>query len=435
MWVRPTRPVEYPHSERIASRLRSLASEFGWPCFGHNAELKSLVYHCSRREGLRTDSPGRVERTLILERLMVEYAAGRWSIPDDFMTRAHFERVVSGIDMTSSPGYPHCQYYSTNAEMFGFKHGVIPEVKLEEIWATVKMQIKMRKSDPIRLFIKPEAHKQEKLRGYRYRLISSVSVIDQIIDAMLFGSMNKEILSKPLQQPCKGGWSPYVGGWKIAPREGVMSLDKSAWDWSVCGWIVDMELELRLRLCDNPTAEWKDLAVWRYRELYESPVFVTSGGLKLKQLEPGVMKSGCYNTLVSNSIMQSIVHHRACYEVDLDPGWMWTLGDDTIQSAYYAEDRDKYVAALAQYCHVKHVVDGVEFAGMRFEEGFVTPLYASKHAFQLLHMSPKIAEEMVDAYALLYHRAISSRSMKALLSTVHRVRSDAYLDIIWDGLE
>lgn len=370
-----------------------------------------------------------------MSRLREEYSVGQWEVPSDFMTYEHFARVVAGIDMTSSPGYPYCLSSATNKDYFQAKDGVVPPHKMMEVWVTVQNQIRERKADPIRLFIKPEPHSRAKLEAGRYRLISSVSIIDQIIDAMLFAPMNDRLLWQPLHNPCKGGWSPYVGGWKVAPMSGAMSLDKSAWDWSVQGWLFEMELQLRMDLCKTPNAVWNELATWRYKSLFGCPTFITSGGLMLQQKSPGVMKSGCFNTLVTNSIMQSIVHHRACQESDIEPGWLWSLGDDTLQQLLTGSDREAYMAALSQYCHVKHCVDGVEFAGMKFDLEGVHPLYPAKHAFQLLHMDPKIKKDMAVSYDLLYHRSRDSSYMKKLLSTFAALRPAVENDIIWDGLE
>lgn len=427
--MRPNIPVEYQHNEEVAAVLRRGAKDYGWPSFGHDAEMKSLVYHVQRRDGLSNDMPEDWARREILTVLERSYAAARWTIPEDFLSFEHFVRVVESVDMTSSPGFPYMREATNNADFFKKKGESIPEERLREVYALVMLRIKTRDSDPIRLFIKPEPHTREKIKKRKFRLISSVSIVDQLVDAMLFGSFNQKVNEQSSFVPCKGGWSPFSGGWKMVPKGGTMSLDKSGWDWSVQPWLVEMELQLRLRLCDNMTPEWADLARWRYRELFYNAVFVTSGGCILRQKNPGVMKSGCFNTLVTNSIMQSIVHLRVCLEMDIAPGWIWTLGDDTLQELI--QDRQEYLERVSQYCHVKHCVEGAEFAGMRFEGCVVEPLYRGKHSFQLLHMDKRYATEIARSYALLYHRSARLGPLKNMLGVLLDV-PDEERSLVWD---
>lgn len=430
--MRPVQPVEYPHDEETKESLRKGARGYQWPAFGHDAEMKSLLYHSKLREGLRKDPPSEFHRRMIMDRLEKLYADAAWQIPDDFMTYEHFKRAVARLDMTSSPGYPYLRRATNNGAFFQAKDGVFPEERLEEIWEMVKLKIRDRKDDPIRLFIKPEPHKDKKIQQQRYRLISSVSVLDQIIDSMLFGEMNETVIDNCMTVPCKGGWSVFEGGWKVVPTRGVISLDKSGWDWSVLPWLFELELQLRVRLCKNINADWLELARWRYKALFVNPTFITSGGRRLRQLNPGVMKSGCFNTLVTNSIMQHILHLRVCAELDLWPSWLWSLGDDTLQEDM--PERESYLAAISQFCHVKHCIEGAEFAGMRFRAGgVVEPLYRGKHSFQLLHMDRRFARETSESYALLYHRSTYKGTVEQMLSPLLSSDREDDRDIIWDG--
>lgn len=430
--MRPSVPVTYPHSEEVLELLERGSKGYDWPKFGHDAEMKSLAYHARLRDGLSEDGPSEFQVREILNELKRQFAPAAWSIPDDFLQYTHFERVVQGLDMTSSPGYPYMRRATTNKVFFQQDgQGKFPQSRLQEIWFLVEERLSSRGSDPIRLFIKPEPHKREKCEQKRYRLISSVSVIDQIIDSMLFGEMNRRVIEECVDLPCKGGWSPFVGGWKAVPRQGVMSLDKKGWDWSAHLWLFEIELRLRAQLCRNITEKWLSLASWRYKELFVNPTFVTSGGMLFKQRKPGVMKSGCFNTLVTNSIMQLIIHLRVCLEMGIEPGWLWALGDDTLQKLLQGEQLQDYLRLAANYCHVKHCVEGAEFAGMRFLGEQVEPLYGGKHSFQLKHMPVKFAHDIADAYALLYHRSRKITSLLHLLGDKVRATPE-FRDVVWD---
>lgn len=394
--------------------------------------MQSLKYHANKRDGLRKDGPELLNGIQIREALKNRWGAARWRIPSDFLSYEHYKRVVLELDWTSSPGYPWLLQHTTNSAMFEVKEGVPSERSLIMVWNVVSERLRNREADPIRLFVKPEPHKEKKLANRAYRLISSVSVIDQIIDGLLFGAMNQKIIDNYIEVPGKVGWSPYVGGWKIMPVFGNVSLDKSAWDWSVNSWIVQEVAGLREDLCDNLTDEWIELATWRYKALYESPMFVTSGGLLLKQKQPGVIKSGCFNTIIDNSIAQDLLHVRVCVESGFPIGELASMGDDTTQPDF--AERLEYEEKLAEFCHLKSSVKATEFAGHRFRLGSIEPLYKGKHAFNIMHLDPKNGEEMAASYALLYHRSVYRDYIRGVLTRMgYSLPTLRTLDVIYDG--
>lgn len=395
--------------------------------------MRSLAYHSVLRRDTRTDGPSGNAKTAILNGVLNEFMDARWEIPADFMTYEHYERVLSKIDWTSSPGYPYMRRCPTNKEFFRAVDGQPSLLRKNQVWEIVQRRLRERDADPIRLFIKPEPHKLQKLEDGRYRLISSVSVIDQIIDHMIFGEMNEKLVQNWNYVPPKIGWSQYNGGWRSIPTERQMALDKKCWDWTVQIWVMEFILEVRMRLCLNLTDEWKDLATWRYKSLFVDPVFITSGGLMLRQRNPGVMKSGCVLTIGDNSIGQVLMHHRVCFENDIPPGTIMCMGDDTLQSV--PENTRAYLDTMASFCKVKDPIYQSEFAGMRFYPGGrVEPLYKGKHAFTLLHVDPKVLPSLADSYALLYHRS-SYRDMfeDLLLKMGQKVVDRESRDVIFDG--
>lgn len=410
-----------------------VAQAYGWPCFGGEAELRSLAYHVGLRDGIRKDGPSQSARTMILERTEESFLSAKWSIPDDFLSYEHYVRVVGNLDWGSSPGYPYMRRHPTNRDMFAVVDGVPAEQRLLHVWDIIQDRLRERDSDPIRLFVKPEPHKIKKLQDGRYRLISSVSVIDQILDHMLFGEMNSSLIANWPFVPSKAGWNQYQGGWRMMPSSGKwMALDKQSWDWTVQMWILEMVLEIRCRLCCNLTEEWRELAVWRYRQLFSSPEFITSGGMVFRQKFPGVMKSGCVNTIADNSIAQVILHNRVCQEIDEQPGLICCMGDDTLQEIPVKSQ--EYLDVIANYCIIKPPVYKVEFAGMQFHGHRVEPSYRGKHAYTLLHVDPQVLPQLANSYALLYHRSECRDLMEDLLLKMgQEVQSRQVRDAIYDG--
>lgn len=316
------------------------------------------------------------------------------------------------------------------------------EERVQYLWAIVQARIAQMvenpEADPIRIFIKGEPLKTKKLIEGKYRLISSVSLADQLIDAMVFGTMNDLAIENCMAIPNKAGWGPVNGGWKCVPHpsKAMMAVDKSAWDWSVCAWLLELELELRRILCKNIKGVhgqlWWALAQRRYQLLFANPVFILSSGLLLRQLTPGIMKSGCKNTIVTNSICQVILHVLVCMITGEELDVIWAMGDDTLQGV--PKDIKKYLEVLGRYCHVKHYKIGNEFAGYRFYGRKIEPLYKGKHAFVLLHMNPKFGQEIANSYIINYHRSSDRDWMENFFSEMgYEVMARELRDLIYDG--
>lgn len=397
--------------------------------------MKSLQYHSKIADAVPDSDLHKEEKILIVEEMAKRYQPARWVIPEDLCEKTHFLRVVrEKVDPTSSPGYPLCLSHTTNRQLFQFdEFGNFSEERAEMVWSMVRDRLENRYSDPIRLFVKPEPHKRSKLELERYRLISSVSVVDSIIDHMLFSQFNDAITENHSQLSCKVGWSQYGGGWLSVPLDGV-AMDKSSWDWTVRPWLLELVLDVRRRTCKNLNPRWEDLARWRYEQLYAAPTFVTSGGLFFRQTRPGIMKSGCVNTISDNSLMQEIIHLRACLTLDCTVGWIMTMGDDTYQEQ--PEDLEAYCDEVSKYCILKQVLHSAEFAGVRVGPGHVEPAYWAKHCYNLLHVSDKFKQEFANGYALFYHHSKFFPLVEKILNQLDvHIPGEQMRSLIYDGWE
>lgn len=393
--------------------------------------MKSLAYHANLRNDLSNEQMGQREKLLVKGRILEELKECRWRIPDDFLEFSHFKRIVEETVMwNSSPGYPYLLRTPTNRSFFEVVDGKPSNTALERAWYMVQQRLEQRISDPIRLFIKPEPLTSKKLKDFRYRLISSVSIIDQLIDSMLFTEFNDAIIRNCDKTPVKAGWTPYMGGWKQVPMKGFVSTDKFGWDWTVQPWLIQESFEIIVALCENMTPIYEELMWHRVSELFKNPIFVTSGGLLLRQENPGVMKSGCKVTITLNSLMQLVLQYRVAVEVEEKLDFLWAMGDDVIQSKMSKEYFDK----LSEYCIVKEISSHVEFAGYRFNGYGIQPLYPNKHAFMIQHQEEKYHEETANAYILMYHRSTLRQKWEDVLSQLNnKLVEKEVLDLIWDG--
>lgn len=347
-------------------------------------------------------------------------------------------RALSEVDMTSSPGWPYLLRYTNNRALFGYEEASGCAVdRVEMIWRLVQKRLAgEQEADHIRLFVKPEPHKVRKLQEGRYRLISSVSVVDQIVDHMLFGPSNRALLDSWPTIPSKPGWSHFGGGWRFIPAQTWIASDKSSWDWTVPMWALDLCLSLRAMLCksESQRRHWISFAERRYRQLFVNPTFITSQGVVLRQLVPGIMKSGCVNTIADNSMMQYFLHCRVSLSLSIPVEPIMVMGDDVLQAPM--QKRKEYFEMLGQFCKLKEVSDVNEFAGFRFYRyGRIEPCHKGKHAFNLLHMDPAFEEDVARSYQLLYHRSVYREWITEMfLHMGVQVASEDRLQEVVDGL-
>lgn len=359
-----------------------------------------------------------------------------WRLPSDFLSYSHYLRIVQKLEWTSSPGSPYNRTFPTNGAMFGVRDGVPNQERVDDIWLQIQERLRTKTYDPIFLFVKPEPLPERK-KG-RPRLISSVSVVDQIIDHMLFDDFNDNIVSQSFQSSVKVGWTPMLGGWKTVPMQGV-SIDKSSWDWTMAHWLFEAILKFKHLTCLTTGADldrWLILATWRYRALFYDAVFCLPNGWLIQQKMPGVMKSGSVVTIVDNSLAQLILHFRVYSELGwkFDPvlDYIWVCGDDTRQSK--PPHLRIYLDYLSTFCRVKDCTERCEFVGCRFSPGGrIEPLYKGKHAYTILHADPTVEVDLAYSYSLLYHRSCDRGNIIKILEPFGPPMTKDFADEIWDG--
>lgn len=318
---------------------------------------------------------------------------------------------MAEIDMDSSPGL--CQfsvYGTTNGDVFRYIDGVCdPDRVLEvktAVWLRMQQLYNELVFDDINVFIKPEPHTDKKMLEGRFRLISAVSLVDTMIDRVLFGWLSRKALATVGRTPCLGGWTPMHGGWLYVYNrfagQPVLCLDKSSWDWTVQPYMVDLWLEFVQGLAINAGEWWKTLVAQRFKALFDKPMFRFKDGTRVQQQVPGIMKSGCFLTLILNSVGQSMVHYLTMIRLGRNPLYKQPVcvGDDTVQASFdgleeYVEEMGRTGAKVKGF-KVRH---WVEFVGFAFARDTCIPAYWRKHLFSLQY------GELVDkltSYQILY---------------------------------
>lgn len=287
-------------------------------------------------------------------------------------------------------------------------------------------------ADPLKVFVKTEPHNLKKLADGRYRLISGVSLVDTMIDRILFSWLSRAVLEKSGKTPVRVGWDVSGGGWRelynYFAGQTVTCIDKSSWDWTMQPWVSHALLHVIKQLMFN-APEWHVRMIEsRFRLLFGLAIFRFSDGTQVKQVGTGIMKSGCYMTIIFNSIAQILLHVGATLRMGGDPqeGMPECLGDDTVQTT--PKDLREYVTHLEKLgCKVKGVKlsSFIEFAGMQITSDRVIPSYWKKHMFRLRHHKDESFGEFCEAMQILY--AHSPNAVEIFRSALVRKGLPQYL--------
>ncbi|APG75854.1 hypothetical protein 2 [Hubei sobemo-like virus 10] len=326
--------------------------------------------------------------------------------------REEFDKAMLEIDMDSSPGLcQFAQYGPTNAAVFKYKDGVWCKDREKEVRDVVffRMQQLLRGelvADDIKMFVKPEPHKPEKMAQGRFRLISAVSLVDALVDRILFGWLSRKALTVVGKTPCLTGWSPVHGGWKYIEHrfsgKPVVCLDKSSWDWTVQEWLITAWFEFLKGLALGADSWWVELVSARFQMLFERPIYQFADGTRVQQKYVGIMKSGCFLTLILNSVGQSMLHYVASLRIGRNPirNQPISVGDDTTQESF--PELEEYINQISRLgAKVKgfKVRHWVEFIGFAWIKGVCVPAYWQKHLFKLQYSH---LEDVLQSYQILY---------------------------------
>lgn len=267
----------------------------------------------------------------------------------------------------------------------------------EIIKMTPEQLIERGYCDLIRLFLKKEPLKWsklynkvtgQKLQYGRYRLISCISLVDQIIHRMIYGKQNKAEIAQYCVIPSQPGigFSTDAGvrafteasffhpsrRQNLSKEDALwlsfLCIDFQAWDWTVKDWQLDMDAHVRRKLCNYGD----ELLIAKAHHLVSNGCFVLSNGELWVQILRGLMKSGWYNTSSSNSRIRAAISKIFFGLMH----WIITMGDDSV------EDNDKRLAEFLVW--IKDIV------GQTIPDDDVTPcdhdaVEFCSHAFRVLY--------------------------------------------------
>lgn len=193
-------------------------------------------------------------------------------------------------------------------------------------------------ADPIRVFIKGELHSTEKIEKGRFRLIASVSLIDQLVERLLYADQNEAEIAAWSRIPSKPGLGLDDKGLEQLRRNidamgEPWATDMRGYDWSVPAWLLELEGKARIKLAGAASNGRYARAVMSRVQALCYSVIVLSDGSMYSQTKPGIQKSGSYNTSAGNSRKRAMLAWLAAYRATgkYRVVRVMTAGDDCVE--------------------------------------------------------------------------------------------------------
>lgn len=191
-----------------------------------------------------------------------------------------FDVCLPDIDLGSVPG--HCEmarYGSVNSMCLGYDYrtGTFDRERVVFFKEIVKQKMSLLLqhpvSDPLRVFVKKEPHKIAKVQQGRFRLISAVSLVDAMIDRILFKRFKTKISESYVDTGIMIGWTPLQGGYRhisalFTKETTKLMADRSSWDWTFPEWLAKACMDLVLMLCVESPPWWRTVVVNRFQSLF-----------------------------------------------------------------------------------------------------------------------------------------------------------------------
>lgn len=309
---------------------------------------------------------------------------------------------LKAVKRDSSPGVPWLSLAPTNELLLATHEELVVRATVERLELLLAIEphdlrklsaeelVQQGYCDPVRVFVKQEPHTMQKVQGRRFRLICSVSIVDQLVERILAWRQNnheidnwESIPSKPgigfTDEMCRSVWDQVN---PLLSRNLLVEMDMGSWDWTLQGWFLDADARMRVELGACP--RMARLILNRFRCIAMT-VYCLSNGRMFAQVLPGGMLSGSYITSSTNSRARVL----AAQIVGADA---IAMGDDSLES--WVEDAPAKYEKLGFIVRMHKRCNGsFEFCSQHYEAGTAYPVSWPKTFFRLLNQRTPGLEE------------------------------------------
>jgi hypothetical protein len=230
------------------------------------------------------------------------------------------------IKSESSPGYPYSLISKKNKVLLESYAQLIIDIVIDRFIKLINVDpINLKDNnyclqnnlvDPVRLFVKNEPHKSSKILEGKLRLISSVSIADQIIERLLHTKLNQAMIYSWRSIPSKPGIGLTTDSdfaqivTQFAQLRNPCSSDVIGWDWSVQEQELLYNATFRAEVLGLPMEHPFIKVMLNRQHLVANSIYALSDGTLFSSDEDaGIQLSGCYITSSGNSEIRILNTH------------------------------------------------------------------------------------------------------------------------------
>jgi len=337
-------------------------------------------------------------------------------------------QFVYAMELTNpkaNPGYPlYGLGYASNKDVFE----QAPMSLFKTVLSRVIDHVNGRPhADMVRLFVKNEPHPLRKKKTKSWRLIMNVSLIDVLVEKLLFNKQNKAeiaahrvIYSRPGMGNEDEDFQSFIEMRDKLPGDYNASADVRGFDWSVQAWQLRWDAVTRCILAGQGPDSWYSRAVMSRVESLIQARLLLSDGRVFQPTIPGIQLSGSNNTSSTNSRI------RAFIAMLIGAKWALSNGDDCVESpSEGAPEAYAYLGHTLRF-YDKTIKSRMEFCSHQYngsEIRKVLPCNYQKALFTLLCQTMVSAERM-DQYAhYLRHQPSHVKEVRTFLARLGRLET------------
>jgi len=253
-------------------------------------------------------------------------------------------RMITLVKRDSSPGFPYMLEYATNRALLDEQHDRIVKLAVhrllklsDAIYSDLDSfePYKQGLRDLVRPFMKTEPHPERKRVTGAYRIISGVSIVDQLVERVIFYCFSQMIKNNypKLDMLIGIGFTDDMVAeiyQKVHAMPGQKySSDISGWDSSIQEDLQRAFKDIVIDSCENPCKPWLN-AITNWLTLNVHAHFVLPNGHIVKPKHPGMILSGGYITTIMNSTLRVLCSVNCSSTA-------YVMGDDCIECSDLSE--------------------------------------------------------------------------------------------------
>lgn len=317
------------------------------PARGPEAELASMRYQAGRTKPTSKLDPAAL--TAAIHEAVKHYPRSTCSLKD-LRNESYLATIVGFMNPDASPGFPYGHLFSTNkhlmANQVAFRHVIDmavwrvrriaalgPAYIEQQLLADPTWAVRNQLCDPMRTFGKDEAHKWNKVQVQRWRLIFSESIVDQLVERLLFTRQDLKEISMWQYIPSKSGMGLTASHvdqlLTYADEHGINTgSDTEGWDWNAHDDLIRADAECRILLNSAQDPAWES-AVAAVTVLHSYRLLMLSDGRIYRRQHIGGQASGRKITSSGNGRSRFLIDVMFAQSRGFQPASM-TQGDDDV---------------------------------------------------------------------------------------------------------